>query len=289
MSEQVVTFGKHRTLVGILHRPAIPRVDLPTVVLLNAGILHRVGPNRLYVTIARRLAALGFTVLRFDVWGIGDSQDHDGALDRDKTFVDDTIEALDMLGDRVAARQYLVMGICMGARIGLEVAARDTRVTGLALMEGIYLKSLRYHVRRALAPEKWARVLTGRSHLVKQVRRAVARKLGAEPQKVTTAPTSLKLFPDEGGANTQTKLQMLLERGVQIQLVFRDGNEVSFNYQLRRTGDEIVALGLPPGLEVAFIPFADHTFTPLVSQDLLLRTMSSWCSRHYDVTAAAAA
>ena len=33
---------------------------------------------------------------------------------------------------------------------------------------------------------------------------------------------------------------------------------------------------LPDGLDVAFVPFADHTFTPLVSQELLLGTTMQW-------------
>ena len=57
MSEEIITFGKTRALVGILHKPVgpAPRADLPAVLLLNAGLLHRVGPNRLYVKIARQL------------------------------------------------------------------------------------------------------------------------------------------------------------------------------------------------------------------------------------------
>ena len=46
----------------------------PWVVLLNAGIIHRIGPNRLYVQLARRLASRGHAVLRFDLAGIGDSE-----------------------------------------------------------------------------------------------------------------------------------------------------------------------------------------------------------------------
>jgi hypothetical protein len=72
MNEEAVLIGG--SLVGILSRPPAG-VDpaMPGVLLLNAGRIHRVGPNRLYVAIARRLAAMGFAVCRFDLSGIGDS------------------------------------------------------------------------------------------------------------------------------------------------------------------------------------------------------------------------
>ena len=40
---------------------------------MNAGSIHRVGPNRSFVRMARRFADLGYPVLRMDLSGIGDS------------------------------------------------------------------------------------------------------------------------------------------------------------------------------------------------------------------------
>src|SRR6185312_12807504 len=49
------------------------------VILLNAGAVGQIGPNRLHVVLARRLAAAGDLVLRLDVSGIGDSRVRAGA------------------------------------------------------------------------------------------------------------------------------------------------------------------------------------------------------------------
>lgn len=286
MSEQVVSFGGARSLIGILHCPETPRIDLPVIVMLNAGILHRVGPNRLYVTFARRFVELGFTVLRFDVWGIGDSQDTAGDLQREGTFVDDTLAAFDMLRERFAATSFLLMGICMGARIAVEVASRDERVKGLLLMEGIYVKSARYHVARMLDADKWRRVFTGQSYVVKKLRQKLMSRLGRRSVPASATARSdgkLVLFrSDNPERDMKDNLRALLARGVRIKLVFRDGNEIAYNYRLRRSGNRIVAAGLPRLLEVAFIPFADHTFTPLVSQELLLETTLDWISHQHD-------
>ena len=290
MSEEIITFGKTRSLVGILHKPEGPtRADLPAVLLLNAGLLHRVGPNRLYVKIARQLERSGFHVLRFDVWGIGDSQDHTG--ETKGTFVDDTLEAFEVLNHRLGATRFMLMGICMGAQIALEVASRDSRVESLALMEGIYVKSARYHLSRILNPHKWKRVFTGESQMVKRLRQKLLHKPSGnnsnhlqpanESKGSQTSNGNVTSFLDENrDKNMKEKLGALLERGTKIILIFRDGNEIAYNYRLRKQGDEIFAVGLPRGLDVVFVRFADHTFTPIVSQDLLLKAMMKWIEAH---------
>jgi len=286
MSEEIITFGNARTLVGVLHRPEgpAPRADLPAVLLLNAGLLHRVGPNRLYVKIARRLERSGFLVLRFDVWGIGDSQGHAGET-KGRTFVDDTLEAFEVLKQRFGATRFMLMGICMGAQIALEVASRDPRVDSLVLMEGIYVKSARYHVSRLLNPRKWMRVFTGESQAVKRLRQKLFERPktpdngrpAVEGKAGPTGDGNLTVFLDKNrDRNMKEQLRALLERGTKIILIFRDGNEIAYNYRLRKEGDEIFAVGLPRGLDVAFVRFADHTFTPLLSQDLLLKAMMKW-------------
>jgi alpha/beta superfamily hydrolase len=74
MNEEAVHFGSLGSLIGIVTSAARRNnEDKPGVVLLNPGIVHRVGPGRIYVKIARALAEQGFTVLRFDFSGIGDS------------------------------------------------------------------------------------------------------------------------------------------------------------------------------------------------------------------------
>ena len=75
MRERAVRFGKTAKLVGIVAEPNPTEqsgTDKPAVLMLNSGILHRVGACRLHVKLARSLASEGHTVLRFDFSGIGD-------------------------------------------------------------------------------------------------------------------------------------------------------------------------------------------------------------------------
>jgi len=75
MHEIACQFGPEERLFGIVSQPERPRIGAPAVLFLTAGLLHHVGPHRLYVQAARQLNTLGFTALRFDLGDVGDSQD----------------------------------------------------------------------------------------------------------------------------------------------------------------------------------------------------------------------
>lgn len=56
MTEQALRFGPEKKLIGILNCPERFEKDFPTALILNAGIVHRVGPFRIHVDLARALA-----------------------------------------------------------------------------------------------------------------------------------------------------------------------------------------------------------------------------------------
>ena len=64
IQDQAVMIGARKTLVGIMTQPADyePR-NRPVFVILNSGIIHRVGHHRMYVALARALAGAGYQVL----------------------------------------------------------------------------------------------------------------------------------------------------------------------------------------------------------------------------------
>ena len=74
MKDEVAVFGEKGSLIGVVSLPDKNReiINGPGIILLNSGLLHRVGPNRLYVKIARNAATSGLVAFRFDLSGIGD-------------------------------------------------------------------------------------------------------------------------------------------------------------------------------------------------------------------------
>src|SRR5690606_1367498 len=109
--------------------------DPPFVLILNAGIIHRAGPNRLHVTLARALSAAGFPVLRVDLSGLGDSPPReDGAAPLDAALAD-IRDILDTLQATRGVQRVVLMGLCSGADHSVIYAASDPRVVGVALLD----------------------------------------------------------------------------------------------------------------------------------------------------------
>src|SRR3954471_20641299 len=98
-SEAVVRFGAEDSLLGIVThtRPTSPELERPAVILLNAGVIHRVGPHRMSVILARRFAAAGFQALRYDLGGLGDSKAVRSDLSFQERAVADARTAMDFL------------------------------------------------------------------------------------------------------------------------------------------------------------------------------------------------
>jgi alpha-beta hydrolase superfamily lysophospholipase len=120
--ERIVRLGDVG-LFGIVTEPA-ETAEGPTVILFNAGIIDHVGPARLWVDFARRWAAGGVQVLRFDLSGLGDSPVRRGQRP-DEMYPP---EAFDDLGVVVAAMtvdgpgDVILTGLCAGGYHAIEGA-----------------------------------------------------------------------------------------------------------------------------------------------------------------------
>ena len=112
-------------LFGITTEPLEPRADgagPSWIVLLNAGLIDHVGPSRLWVDLARRWAAMGARVLRFDLSGLGDSPTRPGQREDimypGEAF-DDLVAVLDELAPH-SARDVVFTGLCAGGYHSVE-------------------------------------------------------------------------------------------------------------------------------------------------------------------------
>lgn len=304
MTEQAVLFGPRQTLVGVVTWPAAPDHPLacpaplaaqnltaesghpvgtgaPAVILLNAGILHHVGPNRAFVRIARRLAALGLVVLRFDFSGIGDSLPREDNLPFERASLQEVQHAMATLHDLAGSTQFVLMGLCSGANVSFRAAQSDPRVVGAVLINpnghlhdnhdealGNYLhnRALLDHYRRMLlassfGAKNWLKILAGNWNLpllLQAVRGFRPRNPFAHRQ---TGP----------GAREQalTRLRGISARGVRLLHVYSEGDE-GLDYFRLVLGKEADAL------DVMLIRGANHTFTPLWSQEELVEVIGKW-------------
>lgn len=137
MTEEVLHFGAGERLFGILTLPEQPaRSDLPVFVFLSAGLLHRVGPYRLHVRLARQLAPLGFASLRVDLAASGDSPPRAG-LSNQQSVAADFAEIAGVLDRRLGPRSWVLGGLCTGADNSVSLALNEPRVVGMLLLDPI--------------------------------------------------------------------------------------------------------------------------------------------------------
>lgn len=283
MKEQAVLLGEAKSLVGILTDPptAVGGQPKPAVILLNSGIVHRVGPGRLYVKVARALAHRGFAALRFDFSGIGDSgvrQDH---LPFEKSAVRETQDAMDWLSATRGITHFILFGGCSGARIALRTAGCDRRVVGSILVnlplaednesnadpERMFRSAAHRYWSFALFDLKsWRNLLTGRANY-----RNLIQVLKAQTRSKLT---SAKKISHEA---IQFREQLRLLAGRNVHLMFACAqDDPSANDLQEAGGDEMKHFCKQGRMALKVIPRADHTFSSLYDQERLLQVILDW-------------
>ncbi|MEJ2049671.1 MAG: alpha/beta fold hydrolase [Calditrichota bacterium] len=141
MEEQFVEFKNEvgNTLRGILHHGLTDDYKNVCLIFLNTGLNDMVGWHRLQLKIARHFALEGYNVLRFDNFGIGDS---DGEIEEGEVsgimtqierglWANDAISALEFMIDRFENEKFYYMGYCGGALNAIHAAAKEKRVHGI--------------------------------------------------------------------------------------------------------------------------------------------------------------
>jgi len=179
--------GPEGPLFGILTEPLGERRQL-CAVLMNAGPQRRTGPNRMWVEIARRWAAIGVPTLRLDVSGVGDSDGDTLRLARvaslySKEYVGQALSALDLLAERGLPERVLMLGLCSGAYWSMHAALQDDRIAALALLnprtliwdEWVYaVRRSREWRKQLLLGSTWRKVITGDLTLARHLETARA-------------------------------------------------------------------------------------------------------------------
>jgi pimeloyl-ACP methyl ester carboxylesterase len=287
MREEAFLFGDARSLVGVVTDPTDgeARGRLPAVILLNSGIVHRVGLNRLHVKVARKLAAEGFVVMRFDFSGIGDSGAREDGLPFQKSAISETREAMTYLGATRGVERFIVIGICSGAAMSLKTALADPRVVGAvsvnnhAYLQGLDERSSAALKNRARARHYW-RIAFSSSFSAQRWLKAITGKVKYRRLVGVLSLRWRDLFVRNGkkvsaASGLLTDLRLLAGRGVCVLLVHSEGDESLDHLTtiLGNEGREKSASGL---FQLEIIPGANHNLTLLWSQKALLKLIQDW-------------
>ncbi len=271
MAERPVVFGEEGPLFGILH-PGAGERRMPGVVLLNAGCVHRMGPHRMNVTLARRLAVQGFPVLRLDLSGIGDSPVAPGAeenLTYPPEALRDVDQAMTFLRRTHGIDRFVMVGLCSGADLAFKAGFNFRDVAGAVMMNprtfcAHDLSAVdefhkgRWYQEALLRKEAWRKLLRGQVDL-RRVARTVAPRLRAVARQLLTRRRS----PEE--ATVPARLGSMIERGVDTFLLVSEHDPgVDFVDGRHRGGmHELRSLR---GFRREDLRGTDHTFTALWAQ-----------------------
>lgn len=281
MRESVLHFGPGGRLVGILTEPSRPHPEAPAVVILNAGIIHRVGPHRLHVRLARHLARLGFPALRIDQAGIGDSLPL-GERSPDEDALRSVHEALDQVTALELADRIVLFGLCAGARYAFRAAERDPRVVGVVVLDppGLARASTARHrashlARTAARPEVWVRAVQGRYGLTRMVIRGIGEAVsrGGDDAGGKASP---------GGEEERTPRQVTVDlfrtldaRGARVFFGVTAAQRVNYSYA-GQIHDLFPELDLRRMMDVRMYDESDHTFPREIDRVRLESDVGEW-------------
>jgi pimeloyl-ACP methyl ester carboxylesterase len=287
-----VTFGPGQALLGIETRAADPGSGAngaparPAVVLLNAGVVHRVGPHRLTVNLARRFARAGYHSLRFDLAGLGDSRARKGTS-YEAGAIEDVRAAMDHLQKATGARRFILGGLCSGADNSLRVALVDPRVSAIALLDPYAYRTPGYYLRHYRARLGRLRSWTGAARrasraLASAARSRLERVIRGAPEDAGDGAGALpnrerqysRYHPPRQLFAAQ--LRQLIDRGTGIYIAYSGSLDAVYNH----AGQFEEAFG-PYGIgkdqvQCAFLPIANHTYTELGAQRRLADALVGW-------------
>ena len=262
LKEHALRFGEQQRLLGILTVPAQRNTALPTIIIPNTGIEHRVGPNRLHVQLARALAASGFVTLRFDLGGLGDSKPSPG---RAADSSQDLQDAADLLIARQLGPRFLLIGLCSGAHDVHQFSKNSDLVAAALFIDGYTYPTPRFKRRRFMQ-----RLMRLHWKAAEQIPELFGN--GDQP----TPELLPAFFTEPAHTEVASDFAAMLARGTHLAFLFTGDVESEYNYAEQHFDAFPM---LKNRAEVWYQPATDHTLTRRRSREGLIRLIRDWVGR----------
>jgi len=272
MQETVIQFGPNDGLLGILTTPAeFERVaNAPIAVVINAGIVHRVGPFGLHVKMARQLAEAGISTLRLDLSGLGDSLPRTEKLGGQNRAVLDVADALNFLQANYDTDRFVVIGLCSGAYNAHQVAVNDDRIVGAVFMDGIVFRTMgyfwRHTVGRLFKPRTYRNAIKRR--MLDRNQPWIAEDAGAE-----LAESEFFFADDIQRSEITNQLNDLIQRDVSMLFLYTAGyDDICGRSQFR----EMYGISPDDQVQVEYFPKSEHTFRIVENRNAACSRVATW-------------
>jgi len=275
--ERVLNFGPAKSVVGILCEPPAGKAieGAPAIITWNVGINHRVGPYRIYVDLARRLAERGFTSLRFDVSGLGDSQ-----VDRADTRTDasralgDVESAMQALREQRGIQRFVLVGFCSSVDAAHSLGTASNDVAGVIYVEGYGFPTRQYYVRyplRLLDRNRWRR------RLAIWLPTVLPQVFGAQPLAMEREEVYLRDYPTP--RQFASDVERMVTRGVRLLFLYAGGDTT---YTYRDQLFDMLGPNVPrSAIDLEFQAHADHTFFVTADRERAVRDIVGWMVKRF--------
>ncbi len=285
MKEKFIQFGSMKSLLGIVSEPDI-LADIgrkPAILILNSGLIHRIGPYRMSVELARKLASAGFLVFRFDLPGIGDSLVNDSKQGYQQRIINDISSAMDAISQHYPVNKFVSLGNCTGAMNSHVIAVNDERVCGAVLMDTYMYPTLKYWLVRLKDKLKKLLGSVGSATLL-----ILSSKQQSENQIIDKNSNKAVLIREgvdywhlPSKQAIENDLKELMNKDVQLLYVFSGGLRYFYNHkeQHRTTFNKV---DFKNNLEVHFLEKMDHTYTLIRDRMFLIDLIASWMSKNFN-------
>ena len=279
MSERSFLFGEDSGLVGTVCLPPPDRLSSANVavVLFNAGVVHRIGPHRINVRLARRLVAKGIPSIRFDLAGQGDSARSSGSCPFEQQAVIDIRAAMDVLGAASHIQRFVLFGFCSGGVHSYSTAKVDKRVVGLLMYDTYIFPTLKSRINRYLnkfrvrdfgvSVAEWFNWrLLARISWFRSIFQSGSVDVNEPQNSVLVQPVK--------GEFAET-LANMNRGGMKIGMIYSGGFE-RYNYR-NQFADAFKAYEIVGAVTSEHLSEMDHTATLMDEQDVFMQVIEQWC------------
>jgi exosortase A-associated hydrolase 1 len=258
-------------LYGVASVPPAPAER--GVLIVVGGPQYRAGSHRQFTLLARALADQGIAAMRFDVRGMGDSEGSARPFEDIGADLDAAVTAF--MQNVPKLREVVLWGLCDGASAAALYAARDARITGLALLNpwvrteaGAATATIKHYYRARLFDKTfWQKLASGKFDAGAAVRSAV------QLAKTALAPApaaGTAALPDQvylGLANFNGKLLVMLSGADLTAQEFQDASASTADWR---------ALMAQPRVTRHLLDGADHTCSRRDWHDQIAAWTAAW-------------
>jgi len=302
--EHVLRFGDDGALFGIVSQPLSSQWQQhPTIILLNSGSVHHIGPHRLYVFLARHFAQLGFRSLRLDLSGIGDSVIADPDSENHpytRTATRDTAAALVALKQAHPQTDFVLMGLCSGAYASFHVALD---IIGERISECVLINPLTFYWKEGMTLaipseahyrqwsdyrqsmrklDKWLKLLRGQVG-IREILHTVLERLrilvGLQ-WKAVKKRLIFKKSRQTGRGDLAEDLHKIAELERHISFIFSE-HDPGYDLLITNAGAMVKKLQRQHRLSLQTISRADHTFSKNAARQVVIDSLSRLLVERY--------